>query len=151
MWACGSKEQWLYGWSNWLRERLYPTDDFEANIRIYSTAEGGRRSPAFNGVRWDFAYAESQPADALYMIWPDFIDADGKSRSDRAPLPAGETLSARMMIVVEAMREQVHRGRIAPGVRFYCHEGGKRVAEGVVTRVTGLFEPRPVAATRPAV
>lgn len=85
------------------------------------------------------------------MVWPDFVDADGKSRSDQAPLPVGETLAARMMIVVDEMREQVHRARIAPGVRFYCHEGGKRVAEGVVTRVTGLFVPRPAAATRPAV
>ena len=134
-----------------MRERLYPTDDFEADIRIYSAAEGGRRSPAFNGIRWDFAYADQQPGNTLYMIWPDFIGADGTSRSDQAPLPVGEPLSARMMIVVDEMREQIHRGRLAPGVRFYCHEGGKRVAEGVVTRVTGLFEPRPVAATRPAV
>ena len=123
-------------------DRLYPTDDFEARIRIFSSAEGGRRYPAVNGIRWDFAYAEPQPGDALYMIWPDFLDEACHSRSDADLLPVGEELPARMMIVVDAMREQVHRSRIAPGVRFFCHEGGKRVAEGVVTRVTGLFEPR---------
>jgi hypothetical protein len=132
-------------WSHQLRERLYPTDDFEAAIRIYSTAEGGRLSPAFNGIRWDFAYAESQPSESLFMIWPDFLDLQGKSRTDDAPLPVGETLPARMLVVVDEMREQLHRRRIAPGVRFYCHEGKNRVAEGVVTRVTGLFEPRPIA------
>ena len=125
-----------------MSERLYPTDDFEATIRIYNTAEGGRRSPVFNGIRWDFAYADQQSGGTLYMIWPDFVDVDGRSRNDPTPLPVGENLSARMFIVVDAMREKIHRARIAPGVRFYCHEGGKRVAEGIVTRVTGL-ELRP--------
>ncbi len=134
-----------------MSEHLYATDDFEARIRIFSSAEGGRSSPVINGIKWDFAYAEQQPPDTLYMIWPDFLDDAGNSRSDADPLPVGEELLARMMIVVDEMREQVHRARIAPGVRFFCHEGGKRVAEGVVTRVTGLFAPRAVAATRPAV
>src|SRR5882724_3003068 len=100
-------------------ERLYPTHDFEAGIRIYSTAEGGRRTPTFNGIRWDFAYADQQPDDTLYMIWPDFLDAQGNSRTNDSPLPIGEELPARMTIVVDEMREQVHRGRIAPGVRFF--------------------------------
>jgi hypothetical protein len=149
--ARAQDNHYLYGWSNSLPERLYPTDDFEADIRIYSAAEGGRRSPAFNGIRWDLAYANQQPGDTLYMIWPDFLDAEGNSRSDEAPLPVGETLPARMLVVVDEMREQVHRSRVAPGVRFYCHEGVKRVADGVVTRVTGLFEPRPLATTRPGI
>lgn len=126
-----------------MRDRLYPIDDFEAEIRIYSIAEGGRRLPVFNGIRWDLAYADQRPGDGLYMVWPDFIDVEGKSRSDQVPLAVGETLSARMMMVVDEMRDRVHRGRIAPGVRFYCHEGDRRVAEGVVTHITGLFEPRP--------
>jgi hypothetical protein len=60
--------------------------------------------------------------------------------SDR--LPVGVELSARMYVVADEMRAEMHRGRIAPGVRFYCHEGGRRMAEGVVTRITGLFTPR---------
>ena len=35
--------------------RLYQHDDFEATIRVYRCSEGGRRTPAFNGIRWDFA------------------------------------------------------------------------------------------------
>ena len=86
----------------------------------------------------------------LGLIRPDFLDGSGNSRSKDEPLPVGVELPARMFIVVDEMREQVHRARIAPGVRFFCHEGGKRVAEGVVTRVSGLFEPRTAADARPA-
>jgi hypothetical protein len=132
-------------------ERLYPTDDFDAIIRIFSPDEGGRRSPVFNGIRWDFAYADHQPPDTLYMIWPDFLTADGTSRPSGEPLPIGVDLPARMLIVVDEMRAEVHRARIRPGVRFYCHEGGKRVAEGVVRRVSGLFTTRGTGGTRPAV
>ena len=47
-------------------------DDFEAVIRIYTPEEGGRLSPPFNGIRWDFAYADDPPAKDLFMIHPDF-------------------------------------------------------------------------------
>jgi hypothetical protein len=95
-------------------------------------------------VRWDFAYAEGQPPGTLSMIWPDFFAADGRSLPTDQPLPIGVELSARMAVVMDELRAEVHRGRIAPGVRFFCHEGGQRVAEGVVTRITGLFAPREV-------
>lgn len=123
-------------------DRLHRHDDFEADFRIYTRAEGGRRAPPFNGVRWDFAYAEDQPPGTLYMIWPDFTAADGRSLPADRPLPVGPVLRARMLVYADEMRAEVHRGRIAPGVRFFCHEGPLRVAEGVVTRVTGLFTPR---------
>jgi len=97
--------------------------------------------PATYGIRWDFAYAEGQSPGTLYMIWPDFFAADGQSLPTDQPMPVGVELSARMMIVIDQMRADVHRGRLAPGVRFFCHEGGHRVAEGVVTRITGMFIP----------
>jgi translation elongation factor EF-Tu-like GTPase len=123
-------------------ERLYPNDDFEATIRIYSKADGGRSTPAFNGIRWDFAYAEDQLPNSLYMIWPDFYATDGMSLPTDQGLPIGVPLHARMLILMDEMRSEVHRARLAPGTRFYCHEGARRVAEGVVTRITGLFESR---------
>ena len=123
-------------------DHLYEHDDFEATIRIFGGSEGGRRTPVFNGIRWDFAYAEDNPPDTLYMIWPDFFAAGGRSLPTAQPLPVGVDLSARMAVVVDEMRAEVHRGRIAPGVRFFCHEGGRRVAEGVVTCITGLVSPR---------
>ena len=120
-------------------------DDFEALIRIYSTAEGGRVSPAFNGVRWAFTYAENQPEDEIYDVFPDFFEENGDSLPTNKPLPVGRELPARMVVVSDEMRAKLHRTRIREGVRFFCQEGRKRVAEGRVTRITGLFNERPPA------
>lgn len=124
--------------------RLYKQpDDFEAIIRIFSTDEGGRMTPPFNGVRWDFAYAEDDvPTTGLYMIWPDFVDEAGDSLPTDQALPIGVTLQARMTVVVDEMRSKLHRDRISVGTEFYCHEGSKRVAAGTVTKLTGLFAER---------
>lgn len=123
--------------------RLYPiADDFEATIRILKESEGGRRTSPFNGIRWDFSYASDNSSDQLYMIWPDFYGPDGDSLPTDSPLPLGVDLSARMTVVVDEMREQIHRERIKPGVEFYCHEGPKKVAVGRVTRITGLHNAR---------
>jgi hypothetical protein len=130
-----------------MNDRLYPHDDFEATIRIYGPEEGGRTLPPGNGIRWDFAYAADAPAVELYMIVPDFFREDGRSSPQDQPLTVGVELPARMMILADEMREKLHRGRIAPGIRFYCHEGSRRVAEGTVTRITGLFDVRPPRAT----
>ncbi len=121
--------------------RRYPRDDFEAQIRIYPPEEGGRKVPAFNRVRWDFCYADD-PEQALYMIWPDFCQPDGDSYPADQPLPTGVELPARMVILNQKLRAEVHQARLIPGVRFYCCEGRRHTAEGVVTRITGLHDPR---------
>ncbi len=117
-------------------------DDFEAVIRIFSEAEGGRKTPPYNGIRWDFSYASDEGSNQLYMIWPDFFSSSGDSLVKDSPLPIGVELSARMTVVNDEMRADVHRSRIVPGLEFYCHEGPKRVAIGRVTRITGLHEVR---------
>jgi len=117
-------------------------DDFEAVIRILSEAEGGRKTPPFNGIRWDFSYAQDEASNHLYMIWPDFFSSSGDSMPTDSPLPIGVELSARMTILNDEMREQIHRARIEAGLEFYCHEGPKRVAIGRVTRITGLHDVR---------
>lgn len=109
---------------------------------MYGPGKGGRSSPAFNGIRWDFAYADEQPPNTLYMIWPDFFSPEGRSLPGDFPLPVEVELPARMLVLADEMRAEVHRARIGPGVRFYCHEGNRRVAEGVVTRITGLYTNR---------
>ena len=124
--------------------RLYgDLNDFEVIIQIYSPDQGGRSFPPFNGIRWDFAYAQDDPAKGIFMIYPDFYDENGDSLPTDKPLPVGIELPARMVVLSDEMRENVHRSRIHEGVRFYCHEGQKRVAEGKVVRVTGLFTARP--------
>jgi translation elongation factor EF-Tu-like GTPase len=117
-------------------------DDFEAEITIIPEAEGGRRAPTYNGVRWDFCYAEDDYRQGLWMIPADFVDADGKSLPRELALLVGVPLLARMVVLNDELRESVHLPRIAAGVRFFCHEGSKRVACGMVTRVTGLLERR---------
>ncbi|SEL54965.1 hypothetical protein SAMN05428989_1900 [Pseudoxanthomonas sp. GM95] len=125
-------------------DRMYQVaDDFEASIRILTEAEGGRKTSPFNGIRWDFAYADDPASRQLYMIWPDFHGPSGDSFPKDMPLPLSTELFARMTVLVDEMREEVHRARIKPGVTFYCHEGSKRVAIGRVTRITGLFLDRP--------
>ena len=123
--------------------RLYCVpDDFEATIRILTEDEGGRKTSPFNGIRWDFSYVADNATDQLYMIWPDFFSHTGDSLPKDQPLPLSVQLCARMTIVSDEMREQVHRARIKPSVEFYCHEGSRRVAIGRVTRITGLHIDR---------
>ena len=124
-------------------DRLYAVaDDVEARIRIFTEAEGGRSTPVCNGIRWDFSYAADEDARELFMIWPDFVSASGDSLSQYEPLPLSTYLCARMTVVADEMRVLVHRERIVPGVEFFCHEGGRKVAEGCVVRVTGLHHAR---------
>lgn len=125
-------------------KRLYQIpDDFEVVIRIFSAKDGGRQTSAYNSIRWDFCYADDPPGSDRFMIWPDFYDENGDSLPTDQPLPIDKDLPARMTILVDEMRERIHRFRIHEGVRFYCLEGNKRVAEGHVTRITGLFQQRP--------
>lgn len=123
---------------------LYPTipDDFEVTIRIFTEDEGGRKTAPFNGIRWDLNYAEEPPAAGLYMIYPDFLGDDGHSLPVDQALPVDRPIRARMRILIDEMRAQVHRSRIKVGTRFYCCEGSRRVAEGQVTLITGLHIDR---------
>jgi translation elongation factor EF-Tu-like GTPase len=121
----------------------WPIADFEAEIRIYSAEEGGRRTPARNGIQWDFAYeGDDIHVTGLFMIWPEFLTDSGESFSLDLALPIGKPIRARMSIVNTELRQTLHRTRLAPGVRFYCHEGGRRVAEGRVTKLGDLFQDR---------
>ena len=121
-----------------LKQRYALPADFEAEIGILSEEEGGRSIPAFNGIRWDFAYGDLLPTDDQYMIWPDFMSGSGDSLESDIPLSG--TLRARMHIVNRDARVTVHRPRIEVGVGFFCMEGARQVARGVVTKVTGLAD-----------
>ena len=119
-------------------ERFDP-EDFQARIRFFSLEEGGRRSYP-NGIRFDFKYTDDEKN--IYMIWPDFFDSKGNSLSIEEMLPLDIWLDARMYIVVPEMREKVHRLRIGEGIKFYCMDGHRRIAEGVVSKVIGLYATR---------
>lgn len=110
--------------------------DFEAVIRLFSTEEGGRRTPAFNGVRWDFDYKNNSRDLGSYMIWPEFLEETGESWPKDVPLPIGVEIRALMYILDDELRESAHRERLLPGVQFWVIEGSRRVGEGwVLTKV----------------
>lgn len=126
---------------------IYAAHDFEATIRIFRPDEGGHKTAPFNGIRWDFAYDdehsnlhENLPTLQLYMIWPEFFDDEGHSLPKDHPLLVDVPLRAKLIILDPKYRTLVHRKRIAPGVRFFCHEASGRVAQGVVTKITGLCD-----------
>ena len=125
-----------------MREHLQNSGDFEATIRIFSESEGGRHTPPRNGIRWDFCYAEDDPKDGIWMIWPNFLSADGNSLPEDEELPISVLLPAKMFILVDAMRMKVHRKRVKVGGVFYCHEGSKRVAVGTITKIINLNEKK---------
>lgn len=53
--------------------RLYrAADDFEALIRIYSAAEGGRATPTFKVIRWSFACADDRSGEHLHLYLAGF-------------------------------------------------------------------------------
>lgn len=117
-------------------------DDFEATIRIFRADEGGRVTPPFNGIRWDLNYANELPSVDIFMVWPIFCDEAGEPFPSDTPLPIDTHLNARMYVVVDEMRSSVHRTRIQFGTRVFCCEGQRRVAEGQVTKITGLYRDR---------
>ncbi|WP_167855215.1 hypothetical protein [Hymenobacter wooponensis] len=51
-------------------------------------------------------------------------------------------LFARMYCIFPEFRLKVHQKLVRPGTSFHCVEGNHIVAEGTVTRITGLFEER---------
>jgi len=121
--------------------RLYSHDDFEAEVTIFSEADGGRRTPPRNGIRWDLCYASDNPSDGIYCIYPDFVRTTDGERIDNGPLPVGIPMLARFTIANQNLRVSMHQSKLEVGVEFYCHEGGRRVAHGVVTKITGMHDP----------
>lgn len=116
--------------------------DFEAEIRIRRENEGGRKSPASNGVRWDLGYAEDKVADGLWMIHPWFLSPSGDFLDFNVKLPVNTLLTARMYVLDDYWRTRLHQTKARVGTRFYCHEGHKRVAEGRITRILDLHKER---------
>ena len=106
-------------------KRLYSVpEDFEAMIRIYSESKGGRNSPAYNVIRWDFSCADPPSelaCDNSFMIYPDFYDNNCNSLFE-SPLPTDIELPARMIVSVDELREEVH-GKHLRGRAFLLPRG----------------------------
>lgn len=113
--------------------------NFEAEITIFPLGPTTRSSHPFNGIRWDFCYVEDlRPDGSVYevnMIYPEFVDENGHAVADDIPLEG--SYRARMHIV---FGESIayHRNRLTVGTKFYCTEGARKVAEGIVTSLSPM-------------
>ncbi|MGA0557009.1 hypothetical protein ACO2Q8_10185 [Larkinella sp. VNQ87] len=117
-------------------ERAGHPPDFEVTYRLFTADEGGRRTPAFQGIRWDFLYEDF--SKEAFMIWPEFLDKNGVLFAEEfEPIePYGRAL---MWIVNPALRRTVHQHRIKVGTRGYFMEGLTKVGVCEVTRILGLM------------
>lgn len=119
--------------------KFYETREqhFTARINIYPLGPDTRKTHPFNGIRWAFAYADDLNADGLPSsvsdVWPEFVDDCGEPFADEIPMQ-GE-LTANMHIIVAAM-VPFHMARLEMGTKFYCMEGKRKCAEGIVTAIT---------------
>ncbi len=114
--------------------------DFEVSYKFLSSEEGGRRSGLpKQGYRCDWLYSgEDIEGSVVYMIWPEFEDAQGLA------LPNGTQVflrgKARMRILNSDLRRTVHRQLLRVGTKGYFVEGRTRVAEAEVVRILALNE-----------
>lgn len=104
-------------------------------VRYWLLLEGGRQY--YQRMRCDWAYEGDDIAETgIYMIWPEFLALDGSVVPQDTPIPVSGM--ATMWIMSPEMRRQVHCSRIQLGVKGYFMEGGRRVAEAIVTEMIGL-------------
>lgn len=107
--------------------------DFKVRYRLL--LEGGRQY--YQRIRCDWSYKGDDISDTgVYMIWPEFLALDGSVFPQDTPVPMSGM--ATMWIVSPEIRCQIHCSRIQLGVKGYFMEGGRRVAEAIVTEVIGL-------------
>jgi uncharacterized protein (DUF433 family) len=107
--------------------------DFQVTYRLFTEEEGGRHTPAYQGILWDIRYAdETRPHN--WMVYPEFIDPDG------IPIPSGPfaPVGRANMFVLNPDLRSVHRQFISPGTRGYFVEGSRRVGVWEVAKVLGL-------------
>ncbi|MCY7356198.1 MAG: hypothetical protein LH609_01770 [Rudanella sp.] len=108
--------------------------------RLYTLDEGGRRTPAFQGIRWDFMYDEHQ--GSLCIIYPEITDL-----TLQTPFPAETAIpeyGMATMWIVNTSSRPFHQQWIQVGTRGYFMEGNRKIAVCEVTRIIGLFS-NPVA------
>lgn len=119
-------------------ERLQHPHDFEVEYRILTEIEGGRKTLPYQGIRWDLWYEHKEhDKDHLFIIWPEFIDENGKVITQREK-PVQSEGKAKMWIINDKMRKY-HQDKIKVGMKCYAREGARTVANYEVTEIVGLI------------
>ena len=86
-------------------ERSGRKPSFEVSYRFLTAEEGGRKSLPHQHTRWDFRYEGDDPiADGIWMIWPEFLSAEGNV------LPKGEvpTTGRALMRLLTSEAESIY-------------------------------------------
>jgi elongation factor Tu len=94
---------------------ITPHTDFEAEIYVLSTDEGGRRTPFFNGYRPQFYFRTTDVTGALQL-----------PAGTEMVMPGDNVKIVVQLIAPIAMED---------GLRFAIREGGRTVGAGVVSKV----------------
>ncbi|KXX69402.1 hypothetical protein [Flammeovirga sp. SJP92] len=95
--------------------------DFKVKYELLNPEQGGRVSPAFQGIKWDFGYQhEAIKSNQLFMIYPEFEDGDGNILSNEKPIPP--TGIARMFIFRKS-KINFHKEKIHVGIKGTFNEG----------------------------
>ncbi len=115
----------------WIEER----PDFTATVQFRSTEHGGRKALPLQGYRCDFQY-EDDPADQAWMIYPCFLDQDGRPIAQGASVPS--RVDAHFRVPDRQLRATEHARRLRVGTRFPLVEGARRVAVGTVTQLLAI-------------
>src|SRR5262245_11497935 len=97
--------------------------DIEVELRFLTTAEGGRKGPAFSGYRPQFYY-DGHDWDAVHE-YPDVEQVN-----------PGDTVRAFLAF----LSPTEHLRKLMPGKSFQCREGQRVIAEGQVLRILDLEE-----------
>ncbi len=111
--------------------------DFEVSYRFLLQSECGRMEPQYQGYRCDWSYeGDNIEKTGIYMIWPQFLAADGSVLPNNIPVPISGI--AAIWIVSPQMRDRIHSQKIQLGVKGYFLEGSRKVAEATITAIIGL-------------
>ena len=102
--------------------------DFAADVKFLPPTRF-LKDPA-QGLRCDIRYPVDPPNQA-WMVWPTFVDRDGRPLPPMTPVPRHTT--AHFTILDPELRESVHRPRLSPGASFQMVVGTTPIADCVVT------------------
>ncbi|MGI4733579.1 MAG: hypothetical protein ACRYG7_00195 [Janthinobacterium lividum] len=110
--------------------------DFRVTYRLFTAEEGGRKTPAYQGIRWDFRYEDKAISTGTWIIHPEFLGLNGQVLPVE-PLPM---LGQSNMFILNAELRSFHRQHIRPGTCGYFVEGPHRVGVCEVVEVLRLSQ-----------
>lgn len=96
--------------------------DFEAEIYLLTTEEGGRQSGVMTGYRPDHNFEREDPNE---------VNGAQHEYLDGETLGLGETKQAHLWLLAPDLNE----GRLYEGMEFTAKEGSRVVARGRITRL----------------